>query len=242
MKYRKTRLTLSGRLSTKTIAFISVFAAFHTTLYLISPPILWRNWAIYLAPIEGIVLGPWAGFSSALIGSTIGRIIVPTPLWMFGIFSEPLSVMVAAFLVRGAWKKVLAIQVVFFGAYFACSMGRSLPFWPLMDAVIAACLVFPAAKLSKNIFDEKAYLLPASLAIVSFITVATDGLARVFLLIPAGLYTILGMTPAMVLAAFIGGGIDSFIEDTLVVVVSLFVGVPIVLTLRKLLSINKPLS
>jgi hypothetical protein len=230
------------QLPTKSVAFVAVFAAFHVTLYLISPPVLWRNWAIYLAPIEGIVLGPWAGFLAALLGSTIGRIVIPTPLWMFGIFSEPLSVMAAGFLVRRTWKPVLTIYAVMFVAYFASPLGRSLPVWPLLDAVIALCLVYPAAKLSKNLYNENVGLLPVSLAIVSFITVATDGLARVFLLIPAGLYSVLGMTPGMVLPVFVGGGIDSFIEDALVVVVSLIVGVPIVLTLRKVMSLNKPLS
>ncbi len=230
------------QLSSKTVAFVAVFAAFHVTLYLISPPVLWRNWAIYLAPIEGIVLGPWAGFSAALLGSIIGRVIIPTPLWMFGVFSEPLSVMAAGFLVRKTWKPVLAIYAVMFAAYFASPLGRGLPIWPLLDAIIAMCLVYPAAKLSQNLFNENLRLLPVSLAIVSFITVATDGLARVFLLIPAGLYSVIGMTQDMVLPAFVGGGIDSFIEDALVIVVSLIVGVPILLTLRKVMNLNRPLS
>ena len=229
------------QLSTKSLAFVCVFAAFHVILYLISPPVLWRNWAIYLAPIEGIILGPWAGFSAALIGSTIGRIVIPTPLWMFGIVAEPLSVLSAGFLVRGAWKPVVAIYAAMFLAYFASPLGRELPVWPLSDAVIALCLVYPAAKLSKNLYGENVTLLPSSLAIVSFITVATDGLARVFLLIPAGYYSFL-MAQNEVLPAFVGGAVNSFIEDALVIVVSLVVGVPIVLTLRKVLSLQKPLS
>ncbi|HXX87317.1 MAG TPA: hypothetical protein VEH86_02590 [Candidatus Acidoferrum sp.] len=229
-------------MSTKSIAFIGVFAAFHVTLYLISPPVLWRNWAIYLAPIEGIILGPWAGFSAALIGSTIGRIVIPTPFWMFGIVSEPLSVLAAGFLVRKSWRPVVAIYAAMFVGYFATPLGRELPVWPLLDAIIALCLVYPAAKLSKNLFGENVELLPISLAIVSFITVTTDGLARVFLLIPAGLYSVLGMTQDMVLPVFVGGGIDSFVEDALVILVSVIVGVPIVLTLRKVMNLKKPLN
>jgi hypothetical protein len=147
-------------------------------------------------------------------------------------------------LVRRIWKPVLAIYAVMFVGYFASPLGRVLPFWPLSDAVIAMCLVYPAAKLSKNLFDERISfrLMSVSLAMVSFITVAADGLARVFLLVPAGLYNVLGMTPDTVLAAFVGGGIDSFIEDALVVIVSIAVGVPIVLTLRKVTNLDKPLS
>lgn len=230
------------QLSTKSVAFVCVFAAFHATLYLISPPVLWRNWAIYLAPIEGIILGPWAGFSAALIGSTIGRIVMPTSLWMFGIIAEPLSVLCAGFLVRGTWKPVVAIYAAMFLAYFASPLGRELPVWPLSDAVIAFFLVYPSAKLSKNLYGENLKLLPVSLAIVSFITVAADGLARVFLLVPAGLYSLFFSNQGAVLTAFVSGGVNSFIEDALVIVVSLVVGVPIVLALQKAMDLRKPLS
>ena len=229
-------------LSTKAVAFTGVFAAFHATLYLISPAFLWRNWAIYLSPIEGMVLGPWAGFIAALIGSTIGRTLLPSPLWMFGIISEPLSIMSAGFLTRGKWQPVIALYAVMFAAYFISPLGQTLPFWPMLDTIAAVCLVYPAAKLSKNLFGENVNLLPASLVIVSFITVATDGLTRVFLFIPAGLYSVLGLTPAAAAVAFLGGGVDSFIEDAFVVSIALVVGVPILLALRKVLNFKKPFS
>ena len=34
---------------------------------------LWRNWAIYLEHVEGVILGPWAGFFAAFIGSVLAR-------------------------------------------------------------------------------------------------------------------------------------------------------------------------
>ena len=231
------------RFSTKTVAFIGVFAAFHATLYLISPPFLWRNWAIYLSPIEGMVLGPWAGFISALIGSTIGRVLLPSPLWMFGIIAEPLSVMTAGFLTRGKWQPVIALYAVMLTAYFVSPIGQSLPLWPMLDTIVAVCLVYPAAKFGKNLFSENLELLPVSLVIVSFVTVVTDGLTRVFLFIPAGLYSsVLGLSPDATALAFIAGGIDSFIEDALVVLITLFAGVPILLALRNFLNLKKPLS
>ena len=229
--------------SAKTVAFIGVFAAFHATLYLISPPVLWRNWAIYLSPIEGMVLGPWAGFTAALIGSTVGRVVLPSPLWMFGIIAEPLSVMTAGFLTRGKWQPVITLYAVMFAAYFISPLGQSLPLWPMLDTFAAACLVYPAAKLSKNLFNENVWLLPVSLVIVSFTTVATDGLTRVFLFIPAGLYgSVLGLSPAATAVAFVAGGIDSFIEDALVVVITLIVGIPVLIALRNVMNIRKPLS
>ena len=230
------------RLSTKSVAFIGVFAALHTTLYLVSPPFLWRNWAIYLAPIEALILGPWAGFSAAFIGSTVGRFVLPTNMWMFGIIAEPLSVLCAGFLIKGKWQPVLAVYAIMFAAYFATPIGRGLPFWPLLDTMIAFCLVYPAAKLSKSLFDEKVKLLPTALILVSFITVATDAFVRVFLFLPVGLYSVIGIPTDALYDVFVGGGFASFIEDALVVVVSLAVGVPILLALRKVLRFRQPLS
>ena len=230
-------------LSTKAVAFTGVFAAFHATLYLISPAFLWRSWAIYLSPIEGMVLGPWVGFIAALIGSTIGRVLLPSPLWMFGIIAEPLSVMSAGFLTRGKWQPAMALYAVMLAAYFISPLGQSLPPWPMLDTIVAVCLVYPAAKLSRNLFNENVNLLPVSLVVVSFMTVATDGLIRVFLFIPAGWYSsVLGLSPAEATAVFVAGGVDSFIEDALAVLITLFVGVPILLALRKVLDLRKPLS
>jgi hypothetical protein len=161
---------------------------------------------------------------------------------MFGIVAEPLSVMSAGFLTRGKGGPVIAVYAVMLAAYFISPMGQSLPFWPMLDTIAAVCLVYPAAKLSKNLFSENVNLLPVSLIIVSFITVATDGLTRVFLFIPAGLYSVLGMSPATAAFTFVAGGVDSFIEDALVVLITLVVGVPILLALRKVLDLRKPLS
>jgi hypothetical protein len=110
-----------------------------------------------------------------------------------------------------------------------------------LDTIAAVCLVYPAGKLSKNLFSEKMNLLPVSMVIVSFVTVAADGLTRVFLFIPAGLYSsVLGLSPAATAVVFVGGGVDSFIEDAFVVLIALVVGVPILLTLRKVLDLRKP--
>jgi hypothetical protein len=162
---------------------------------------------------------------------------------MFGIISEPLSVMSGGFLTRGKWQPVIIVYAVMLTAYFISPMGQSLPLWPMLDTIVAVCLVYPAAKLGKNLFSENVKLLPLSLAIVSLVTVVTDGLTRVFLFIPAGLYnSVLGLSSPAATLAFIAGGADSFIEDALVVLITLVAGVPILLALRNFLNLRKPLS
>jgi hypothetical protein len=226
-------------LSAKRASFIGVFAALHVILYFLSFG-LWRNWAIYLEPVEGVILGPWAGFFAAFIGSVLARAIKPIDLWMFGIVAEPVGVLAAGFLAKGRWKPVMAIYGLMLAAYFIHPFGTWLPLWTILDILLALALIYPAAKLSRNLFGENVKLLPLSLVLLSFVATVTDSLTRVFLLIPAGLYNVLGWPPEAVYYAFIGGAASSYIEDILVVITSIIAGVPILITLKTLLNLKNP--
>jgi len=223
------------------IGLIATFAAFHVALYFLSFG-LWRNWAIYLEPIEGIILGPWAGFSAALIGSVIARMIKPIDFWMFGIIAEPLGVLACGFLAKGRWKPVLAIYAIMLAAYFIHPFGRWLPLWTILDILLAFILIYPVAKITGNMLEENLKHLPLSLVLVSFIGTVTDALTRVFLLIPAGLYMLFGFPSDAVYLIFVTGAIDSYIEDVLVVVVSILVGVPILVALRRIPNLRHLLT
>jgi len=74
---------------------------------------------------------------------------------------------------------------------FHPSVWKWLPLWTILDILLAFALIYPAAKMRKSLFEEKVRRLPISLILVSFIGTVTDALTRVFLLIPAGLYTFL---------------------------------------------------
>jgi hypothetical protein len=221
------------------IALVSVFAALHVVLYFLSID-LWRSWAIYLEPIEGIILGPWMGFFAALIGSIAGRMIKPIDLWMFGIIAEPLGVAATGFLAKGKWKPVMAIYVIMLSAYFIHPLGRLLPMWTILDVIVAFVLIYPVAKLSGNL-NKSVGRLSISVPL-SFVGTVTDALTRIFLLIPVGLYSFFGWTYGYVQGVFIMGAIYSYIEDVQVVLVSLIVGVPLLLALRRICGFNFPLS
>lgn len=229
------------RLSTRTIAMVGVFAALHVILYFMSFG-LWRNWAIYLEPIEGIVLGPWAGFLAALIGSIIARTFKPVDVWMFGVVAEPIGVLACGLLARAGWKPVMTIYAVMLTAYFAHPFGRWLPLWAILDILLAFILIYPAAKMGKSLFQEKSKRVPLSLILISFVGTVTDALTRVFLLIPAGLYMFFGWPPEGVYYVFVAGAVDSYIEDALVVATSFLVGIPLLIALQKVLGIKLPLS
>ena len=229
------------QLSTKNVALIGVFAALHVILYFMSFG-LWRNWAIYLEPIEGIILGPWAGFLAAFIGSIVARTIKPIDVWIFGVVAEPMGVLACGLLARGRWKPVIAIYAVMLTAYFVHPFGTWLPIWTILDILLAFVLIYPVAKISKRLFERDVKRLSTSLILISFVGTVTDALTRVFLLIPVGLYLVFGWPSDVVYFIFVTGAIDSYIEDVLVVVVSFLVGVPLLVALRKIPGFKYPLS
>lgn len=219
----------------------AMFAALHVVLYLVSVG-LWRNWAAYIEPIEGIALGPYLGFLSAIIGSSVARTIRPDPFWLFGIVAEPVSVLTAGLIAKAMWKPASAAYAAMLIAYFAHPYGRALPLWTILDILLALVLIYPAARLSRNLFRSDARRLAASWALLSFVCIATDSLVRVFLLIPCGLYCLFFESYQALYAGFAGAAISSYVEDAIAVLVSLLVSAPTILILSKIgsLQLDRP--
>jgi len=226
---------------TQKIALIALFAAFHAVLFLPEGP--WRSFVIYLMPIEGAVLGPAIGFSAALLGSTIARLIKPNIWWMFGIVAEPIGVLGAGFLAKGRWKEITVIYGYMLGAYFIHPYGRMLPLWTVLDLLIAFVLIYPVSKTGKWLWGNDAKRFPIALILIAFVSTVADSMTRVFLLVPAGLYQFFGFNyDALAYGWFIPGAVESYIEDVLVSVVTLVAGVPLLLSLRKVLHLDQSLS
>ena len=221
------------------LSLAAVFAALHSVLYLVSFG-LWRNWGIYLEAVEGIVLGPKIGFLAAFFGSSIARMIKPDPLfWMFGIIAEPVSVVMAGLLARGRWKPALAVYAIMLSAYFLHPFGSELPLWTVLDVLVAAVLIYPAAKLGKYLYKTRSKLLPIALVLVSFVCIATDSLVRIFLLVPCGLYSLVFNSFDVLYAVFVWAAVDSYIEDLIVVAVSFLVGAPLLIVLSRFRVLGK---
>jgi hypothetical protein len=136
----------------------------------------------------------------------------------------------------------MPIYAIMLTAYFAHPFGRWLPLWTVLDTLLAFALIYPAAKIGKWFLNGDIKRLSVSLGLISFVGIATDALVRVFLLVPAGLYTLLTSSPEVVYGIFVAGAIDSYIEDGLVVLVSFLVGIPLLLALRKVPGFKYPLT
>ncbi|MEM2939749.1 MAG: hypothetical protein QXU95_05720 [Candidatus Bathyarchaeia archaeon] len=195
-----------------------------------------------MEPIEGIILGPWAGFLSALIGSTAARIIKPSEEWMFGIIAEPIGVLACGLLAKGRWKPVIAIHIFMLTAYFIHPFSAQLPLWAILDILLSPPFMYLAAKTSGSLSKDGGKNLPLFLGFASFVTVSVDSLVRIFLLIPSGVYLLLGWPLESLYSAFIIGAINSYIEDALTIVISILIGMPLLLALQNVPNIKYPLS
>ncbi|MEM2105728.1 MAG: hypothetical protein QXN36_07210 [Candidatus Bathyarchaeia archaeon] len=225
---------------TQKVATTAVFAALHAVLFLPEGP--WRSFVIYLMPIEGIILGPKIGFSAALLGSAIARVIKPSIWWMFGIIAEPIGVLAAGLLAKGRWKEITIIYGVMLAAYFIHPYGRMLPLWTILDLLIAFAFIYPASKTGKWIW-QNTEKLPISVMLIAFVSTVADSMTRVFLLVPGGLYNFFDLSyDALAYGWFIPGAVGSYIEDLVVSVVTLAVGVPLLIGLRRILHLDQPLS
>lgn len=227
--------------NTQKVALTAVFAALHAILFLPEGP--WRSFVVYLMPIEGIVLGPSIGFFSALIGSGIARLLKPTIWWMFGLIAEPLGVMAAGLLAKGRWKEIQLIYGVMLGAYFLHPYGRMLPLWTVLDLLLAFVMVYPVSKVGGWVWREQARKFTVALLLIAFVSTVADSMTRVFILVPCRYYEFLGFSyDVLAYEWFIPGAVGSYIEDCLVSLVTLFVGVPLLLSLKRVLNLANPLS
>jgi hypothetical protein len=197
-------------------------------------------------PIEGVILGPIIGFSSAFIGSAIGRLTMikaDPQFWMFGIVSEPLGVLGAGLLAKGRWKELTIIYGFMLGGYFLHPYGRMLPLWTVLDLLVAFVLIYPVSRIGKLLWTNDAKKLSIALLLVAFVSTVADSMVRVFMLVPGGLYQFFGWDYEILAnGVFIPGAVGSYIEDVLVSMVTLVAGVPLLLSLRKILQLDKPIS
>jgi len=227
------------------VATLAVFAALHVVLDSI-PIYPFREWAVYLEPLEGIILGPKLGILTAVIGGSISRAVVGANIFSFiyGVTGESIGAATAGFLVKGKWRIVAALYAFMLAAYFIHPYGMMLPLWAVLDCIFALALVYPAAVLSKNLSRKEIEIKRFALAIllISFISTVAHSLTMIFILVPVGLYKVEFGTFEAVYYAFVIGAAGSYIEDAIILAVSIVVYSPLLVFLRRSKIIPFPLS
>ena len=220
------------------VSIVAVFAALHTLLGIV--PGIWRSWMILIQPIEGALLGPYAGFLAALIGSVLSRFIRPRVpiMFIFGL-GEPVGAMVAGLAFKSMYSKVLLLYAVMLGAYFLHPLGRELPAWCLWDVYLAfalAAVLFLARGRTRGL-DKRARLVVAAI-----LGNEADVLTRIFLFIPFELYKVLGVSEKALPAIWVAGALETPIELGLAVLAAVVGGIPLLMALDKSRIIEYPVT
>jgi hypothetical protein len=206
------------------LAVVAVFAAINVVFdSLMGLPELssgvWYSWIFIVEPINGIVLGPFAGFLSSLIGVMIGHSIYFRDVYEF-LFTlgAPMGAMVAGFLYRGEWKMVLTYYTALLGLYLAY----------LILLVVAVMMARTGS------WNPKSRGLLYVVALSALVGLEADILFRIFILIPGQTYRLFyrygaeSLIPLWVEAAAI-----TPIKVAISVLVTTTVGPPLVKVIKK---------
>lgn len=152
---------------------------------------VWWSWIFLIEPITGIVLGPYGGFLSTLIGVTVGHFIYfrGTPEFLFTL-GAPVGAMISGLLAEERCKPVFAYYTVLFAAYFATPVTWQLPVWGPWNTYLAyggLCALALLSAKGKRV-KLKGKRSPYYLGLYAFIGLEADILFRIFLLVPCQTY------------------------------------------------------
>jgi hypothetical protein len=162
---------------------------------------VWFSGIFMLSPIVGIVLGPYKGFVSMLIGVMVGHWLVPRETFFEFVFTlgAPTGAMMSGFAFRGEWKKIFAFYTTMLAFYFISPITWHLPIWGMWDVFVAYGLVLVSGAIISvrglNGFEQ---LSPY--AISAFVGLEADVLLRIFIFIPCHAYQFLGYTTEALVA------------------------------------------
>ncbi|MFW6117557.1 MAG: hypothetical protein ACOC6G_03135 [Thermoproteota archaeon] len=157
---------------------------------------VWFGWSFLISPLAGIVLGPYRGFISTLIGVMTGHLLIPRGAYEF-IFTlgAPVCSMMAGFMFGGKWRRVLIYYTGLLAIYFLTPISRQLPLWGMWDCYVAYGLLITVGIIS-TIKGSKVTSRIPPLAVSAFLGLEADVLLRIFILVPMQAYRLFyGLTP-----------------------------------------------
>jgi hypothetical protein len=184
-----TPLGAKGR--TRFLSMIAVFAALNVVFDAIIIPQfssgVWFGLVYLIVPITGIVLGPYAGFLSTLMGVFVGHAISPRGIEEF-LFTlgAPFGAMISGMLFQKKWKVVFTYYTVLLFSYFITPVAWQLPVWGMWD-VYCAYLVLLLTIGFIRLKGDRSNPLKNDLFLYgfcAFIGLEADILFRIFVFIP----------------------------------------------------------
>lgn len=228
------------------VSLIAVFAAFNIVCdSLMGPPLpssgVWYSWIFMSESINGIILGPYAGFFSSFIGVMVGHSIYfrGSPEFLFTL-GAPIGAMISSLIFMGKWKIALIYYLALLGAFFITPVSWQLPFWGMWDVYLAfGCLLFliVVMKKRKSFWDTKStgVRLLHIVALCTFIGLEADVLFRIFILVPCQTYQIIYALDVSELQLWWAiGAVETSTKAALSTLVTMMVASPIIKAVRKM--------
>lgn len=228
---------------TKITAFLIVFSALYAALRPVplGPMIgLSSTFSVsdFLAPLYGIILGPYIGGLSIIIGTFLGMTI-KTPVFM-GLDFLPAFVNTVAigFLMKRKWAPIIVLNIILLLAFILNPL-TTLFFGPVpfvwFHIVALLVLISPLGRRAGQWVETlKPKFLTAGLAILAFVGTMMQHLTG-NILTEVVLGQIVGSIAPETFSTIIwpGAFLVYPLERTLLVILSVVVGVPLVRTLKK---------
>ena len=237
---------------TKTIAFIAVFSALYSVMRLIpmGPMIgLSGTFSVSdcLAPVYGIILGPFTGGASIIIGTFLA-IAMGKPINFMGLDFLPALVNAVAigFLLRKKWAPVIGLNLALFAIFLANPLTTwfinipfgsttiAVPFFWLHIVALGVLVTPLGYKAGPWVKTLKPAFMTAGVAILAFVGTMMQHLTgNILSEVVRG--QILGLTSPEAFSKIIWPG--AFVlypwERLTLVILAVIIGVPLVRTLKK---------
>lgn len=228
------------------VSLIAVFAAFSIVCdSLIGPPLpfsgVWYSWIFMVEAVNGIILGPYAGFFSSLIGVMVGHSINfrGSEEFLFTL-GAPIGAMISGFIIRGKWKTALIYYLALLGAYFVTPVAWQLPLWGMWDTYLAfGCLLFLtiATRKWKGFWsvESTGLRLLQIVALCTFIGLEADVLFRIFILVPCQTYqSIYALDVGVLQLWWTVGAVETSTKAALSTLATMMMTPPIIKVIRKM--------
>ena len=167
------------KLTTRHTALIAVFAALYYVLSIISPyvpaisvPEIKIQLEALIASVFGLILGPYLGFLTALVGAFVAWVLPPVSMSSYSmpfLLSPPLNALVVGLVYYRRWKQAFVTLGVLIVTFLFLPPSQPLAeFWyvgvaVIWDKVIALLLIIPSAKFAKH------FSTPKSVSILYFL-------------------------------------------------------------------------
>ncbi len=251
------KLKLNSNLATKYVALIAIFSALYAILRIVPlGPMIGMpqtfSFSDALAPLLGIILGPFAGGISVIIG-TFAAAAFGKPLFFLGLDFLPafINCVAMGLLIKRKWVPVAIIYAALLGIFLLSpytlvmiSVGDlAIPFVWLH---IVGLMVLLSPLRSKAVDNIKKFNIPRlalSLAVLAFIGTMMQHLTGNLL------YQLILGQPigTMVAAQFVPVWIAAFyaypVERTLMVLIAVLIGVPLIIAIKKsMLPFETPMN